>query len=209
MKLVNIIPESFQEYEDHLSIVLFSFGCNFRCSYCYNFDYISNPENILDITPCDAITKYVTPLTDSVVLLGGEPCLYKRDVLEVARFAKSVYNLDVKLFTNGSNPDIVLEGLLANKLDSVSIDFKVFDSTDIVDFKNTGFDSNSYRENIKELLTSIKTLGLDKKVEVRTTQSSKVSNEELNKISDFCGGLGIKHLVQQDVSEHYREIGLL
>ncbi len=42
MKVISVIPESFQEYEDHISVIMFFAGCNFRCSYCYNYDIISD-----------------------------------------------------------------------------------------------------------------------------------------------------------------------
>lgn len=208
MKLVKIIPESFQEYEDHLSIVLFCYGCNFKCSYCYNYNFISDKTNILNITPFEAIDKHITPLSSGLVLLGGEPTLYK-NLLDIADYAKSKHKLDTKLFTNGSNPDIVLEGLTSGKLDAVSIDFKVLMNDRLIGFGLTKLDTKMYRIKMLKLLNNIKKLGLEKRVQVRTTQPSGLSNSEVGLIYNVCNNLGIEHITQEDVSGHYRKLHLL
>ena len=117
--------------------------------------------------------------------------------------------LDTKLFTNGSNPDIVLEGLTSGKLDAVSIDFKVLMNDRLIGFGLTKLDTKMYRINMLKLLNNIKKLGLEKRVQVRTTQPSGLSNSEVGLIYNVCNNLGIEHITQEDVSGHYRKLHLL
>lgn len=209
MKVVSIIPESFQEYTDHIAIVLFFFGCNFRCSYCYNYDSVTNPYNILNESPEELVNKYATPLTDGLVLLGGEPTIYGSKLLTFAQWAKQEHSLDVKLFTNGSNPEIVIEGLKSGVFDQVSLDFKFLTTDTIVDFGNDGKNGRSYVNNIVSLLEKLYCLNLSDKVEVRTTQCENLSNEEVSLISAICERLSIPHIVQFDVSDSYKRIGII
>ena len=39
---------SFQEFKPYYSLVMFTFGCNFRCKYCYNYDFITDKSNIIN-----------------------------------------------------------------------------------------------------------------------------------------------------------------
>lgn len=209
MKLVSVIPESFQEYEDHISIILFFFGCNFKCVYCYNYDTVTNIKNILKETPEEILEKYVTPLTDGLVLLGGEPTIYGNKLLELASYAKEKYNLDVKLFTNGSNPELVIEGLQTGSLDNVSIDFKFFTSKNIVDFKSDDLNHRSYTSKLIMLLNKIRELNLHGRVEVRTTKDKSMTDIELDLIKNLCRRVEIPHITQAEVSASYKRLGML
>lgn len=209
MKVVSVIPESFQEYEDHISIILFFFGCNFKCSYCYNYDMITNIKNILSDSPETILDSYVSPLIDGLVLLGGEPTIYGNRLFELAIYAKEKYNLDIKLFTNGSNPDIVIEGLMRGIFDRVSIDFKFFYPHDFIDFKSSGMNRETYADNLFRLLKRIRELNLQSFVEVRTTQESSISNKEIEVIENICSNFNIPHIIQVEVSDSYKKLGVL
>lgn len=209
MKITGIIEENFQDYEDHISLILFFFGCNFRCSYCYNYDTVSNPDNILLLSPEEAVSKYVSPLTDGLVLLGGEPTIYGNNLLKFAKWAKEQYSLDIKLFTNGSNEGVIIEGLKSGAIDNVSIDFKFFNESDIIDFKASGITPSTYVSNLLLLLTHLKSLGFQDQVQVRTTEVKGLPEDDIELISAICGRFGMKHIVQQDVSESYRRLNLL
>lgn len=210
MKVISVIPESFQEYPDHISVIMFFAGCNFRCSYCYNYDAISDTSKALPETPEALLDKVVSPLTDGLVLLGGEPTIYKHHLLDFASYAKKKYSLAVKLFTNGSNRDIVTEGLKNGLIDNVSIDFKfALAMSSPVDFKKTGMSALTYLGNMLTLLSQLYYSGYSNKVEVRTTQFNGMSDEEVGLIKSFCDDYGIKHITQLDVSDSYRRLGVL
>lgn len=209
MKVVSVIPESFQEFEDHISVVMFFFGCNFKCSYCYNYDVVTNIKNILPDSPETILDRCMSPLIDGCVLLGGEPTIYGNRLFELANYAKKEYNLDVKLFTNGSNPEIVIDGLMRGLFDRVSIDFKFFNSHDFIDFKCSGLTHENYVDSIINLLTRIRELNLQSFVEVRTTQEASVSDKEIEIIKNICNNFQIPHIIQVEVSDSYKRLGVL
>ncbi len=116
------------DFPGRLAAVVFLGGCNFRCPFCYNVDLVL-PERLSrlkDLPPEEVIKelKRRENFITGVVITGGEPTLYKnllRSFLEVIR---SETPLDIKLDTNGSQPD-VLESLSKEALlDYVALDFK-------------------------------------------------------------------------------------
>jgi pyruvate formate lyase activating enzyme len=193
MKIVNVIPETYQEFDDHLSIVLFSFGCNLRCSYCYNYDFVADPANILPESAEQIIDKYFHPLIDGLVLLGGEPTIYPLgDIKRVCCYAKETYNLDIKLFTNGTNPITVIRGLREGWLDFVSIDFKTVTDTSIF------IQGDNPAHKLEFLFERLAYFKLLEKIEVRTTLYDRYCESDLSYIKSFCEERRITHLVQQE-----------
>ena len=122
MAIVGIDKLSLLDYEDKVSVVLFSQACNFRCPFCHNGDSVLNAQEELDFNDILAFLKTRVGLVDAVVFSGGEPTL--ESDLEVKM--KAVKNLGflIKLDTNGTNPEL-LEKLLDDKVvDYVAMDIK-------------------------------------------------------------------------------------
>ena len=122
MAIVGIDKLSLLDYEDKVSIVLFSQACNFRCPFCHNGESVLNAQSELDFDEILAYLKTRTGLVDAVVFSGGEPTL--EPDLEVK--IKSVKSLGflIKLDTNGTNP-VLLEKLIDEGLiDYVAMDIK-------------------------------------------------------------------------------------
>ena len=103
MKITNIIKDSFQEYQNEHSLVLFTQGCNLDCSRCHNRKdmWSTDTEDSVVI-----IEKILTPLHTAVVFLGGEPTLVDHDLV-VSCMAAKKQNKKVKVFTNGQKPEII------------------------------------------------------------------------------------------------------
>jgi len=120
--LVHFMNECFQEYKDEVSLVLWSYNCNLKCSWCSMKDLIYDKKNILDVNYIDLIKSH-TSLETAVVFLGGEPTLYPRGLITGCSFAKEL-GLKTKIFTNGFNKNIIHKLLNYNLLDSISIDYK-------------------------------------------------------------------------------------
>jgi len=190
MKIVNVLPETYLEYEDHLSIVLFSFGCNLHCRYCYNYSFVTNPNNICAESAEEIIDKLYHPLIDGLVFLGGEPTLYPERLKEIAIWAKKKYSLDIKIFTNGYNPGLIISGFREGWLDNVSIDLKTM--TD-----NTLFIAGGNPvKKVTDLLETLVNLGYKNRVEVRTTVYKEATEEDLLNIETYCKQLGLSHIPQ-------------
>ena len=114
------------DYPGKIACTIFTVGCNFRCPFCHNSelvlpDKIKNADIISEEDFFDFLKKK-KGLLEGVVICGGEPTIHK----DLPEFAKKIKDMgfDIKLDTNGSNPDM-LEKLIENDLvDYVAIDIK-------------------------------------------------------------------------------------
>jgi pyruvate formate lyase activating enzyme len=116
------------DYPGKISSVIFTYGCNFRCPYCYNVDLIL-PERytqLENIHEEDIIKELLRrkKFIKGVVITGGEPTIWGIKLIHFIERIVFETGLSVKLDTNGSNPEL-LEYFLKNKLlDYIAIDFK-------------------------------------------------------------------------------------
>lgn len=116
------------DYPWKVATLLFTVGCNLRCQFCYNPQFVL-PERIKwiasDLLLPEAVLWFLDErkdFIDGVVICGGEPTLQEW----LQQFIENIKNLWllVKLDTNGCNPDI-LQSLLENWLiDYVAMDIK-------------------------------------------------------------------------------------
>lgn len=161
MAIVGIDKLSLLDYEDKVSIVLFSQACNFRCPFCHNGESVLNAQSELDFDEILAYLKTRTGLVDAVVFSGGEPTL--EPDLEVK--IKSVKSLGflIKLDTNGTNP-VLLEKLIDEGLiDYVAMDIKNSPSL----YAKTSGVNNVNLDNIRKSISIIMKKAPD--YEFRTT----------------------------------------
>ena len=122
MAIVGIDKLSLLDYEDKVSVVLFSKNCNFRCPFCHNGDSVLGAQEEIDFADILAFLKTRVGLVDAVVFSGGEPTL-EEDLESKIKEVKSLGYL-IKLDTNGTNPEL-LEKLLDDKVvDYVAMDIK-------------------------------------------------------------------------------------
>ena len=122
MEFVGIDKFSLLDYDEKVSVVLFSPACNFRCPFCHNGQSVLNSNTPI---PFDEILEYLKSrvgLIDAVVFSGGEPTM----MAELKSRIKQVKNLRflVKLDTNGTHPNILEELINENLLDYVAMDIK-------------------------------------------------------------------------------------
>ncbi len=111
------------DYPGKLACTIFTFGCNFRCSYCHNPELVIDngrpeikEEEILEFL------KNRKGFLDGVCITGGEPTINN----DLPEFISKIKKLGffVKLDTNGSNPEM-LKDLIEKKLvDYVAMDIK-------------------------------------------------------------------------------------
>ena len=152
---------SLLDYEDRVSCVLFCKPCNFRCPFCHNGDLVLKSDSYI---PWKDIIDYLTKrgkLIDAVVFSGGEPTLMP-DLKEKISIIKNM-GYEVKLDTNGTNPDIVKELIDSRLIDYVAMDIK--NEPDLYN-KTCGVDSIKI-EQIKSSISILKNSNID--YEFRTT----------------------------------------
>ena len=114
---------SLVDFDEKISCTLFLHDCNFRCPFCHNSALVTkeSPTKI----PEEEILSYLKSrigVIDAVVITGGEPTLHK----ELPSFIKKVKEMGylVKLDTNGTNPEMLIDLVNENLLDYVAIDIK-------------------------------------------------------------------------------------
>jgi len=116
------------DYPNKTSCIIFTPGCNFRCGYCHNSEFVL-PEKIKEMRPSfiseEAVINFIRSrvgLLDGVVISGGEPTL-QPDLLIFMETVKRLGFL-VKIDTNGNRPEILQEALDRGLLDYIAMDIK-------------------------------------------------------------------------------------
>ena len=193
---------SLLDYPDHISAIVFTQGCNFRCHFCYNpmlvlpkkaLDELKNinsskklDEKIEKVYPqineddlFDFLKKRKKKL-DAVVVTGGEPTIHK----DLPEFIKKIKKLGfkVKLDTNGTNP-IMLKNLIDKKLiDYIAMDIKgSFEKYGII--TETQPDIDNIKKSIKIIMQS------KLPYEFRTTVVPElITNKDIKEIGEFING---------------------
>ena len=161
MAIVGIDKLSLLDYEDKVSVVLFSKACNMRCPFCHNGDSVLNAEEELIFDDILAFLKTRKGLIDAVVFTGGEPTL--EPDLEVKIKAVRDLGFDIKLDTNGTNPELLEKLLDDGVVDYVAMDIKNSPSL----YAETCGVNNINIENIKKSISIIMKKAPD--YEFRTT----------------------------------------
>lgn len=125
MKIGGLIKFSMIDFPGKVAAILFTRGCNLRCAYCHNPELLeynaAQPDAISEAELEDFLEKRKSRL-DGIVITGGEPTLQPDLAAFCAKLKKMGYQ--VKLDTNGTNPQVV-EDLLKQKLvDFIAMDIK-------------------------------------------------------------------------------------
>jgi len=128
MKIGGIQKMTLLDFPDKISAVIFAAGCNFRCGFCHNPEFVL-PEKIR------ALEKFLIPekkilnfldsrknFLDGVVVSGGEPTLQKNLIPFLRKIRAK--NFLIKLDTNGSRPEILEKIFAENLVDFVAMDIK-------------------------------------------------------------------------------------
>lgn len=163
------LKQSFNDYPGRVSAVIFTRGCNFRCVYCHNPELVL-PDRLAGSKPLsqERIFSWLSmnrALLDAVVITGGEPTLHAG----LPEYIKEIRTegLEVKLDTNGTNPEM-LELLIQDALlDYIAMDVKtVLDNRKYAAVCGVPVAEKTI-ENIRRSLCLLHESGVDS--EVRTT----------------------------------------
>lgn len=161
MKILGIEKVSFVDYEGKMCATIFTGGCNYRCPFCHNGGIVLDKYNEISESDIVDYLKTRTGLLDAVTISGGEPTL-QPDIKEFILKVRALGFL-VKLDTNGTNPDCLIDLLQNNLLDYVAIDIK----TNFGDYNKVSGVTNSLTDNVKKSIEYLKNSGID--YELRTT----------------------------------------
>ena len=168
------------DFPGKLAAVVFTVGCNFRCGYCHNPQFVQCQGETLTSIPEEVFFKFLEKRKgrlEGVCVSGGEPTI-QPDILEFARKIKQAGFL-VKLDTNGTNSR-VLEKMIAEK----AVDFFAMDiKTSLPRYKEIVGEGFS-EEEVKKSKEIIQNSGLP--YEFRTTAvKGKHTREVFEEIGEW------------------------
>ena len=112
------------DYPGRVACTVFTGGCNFRCPFCHNASLVL-PERREQELGAQAVLDFLKKrqgVLEGVAITGGEPLLHK-DISEFIAAVKAL-GYKVKLDTNGSFPDRLMELVEAGLVDRVAMDVK-------------------------------------------------------------------------------------
>ena len=124
MRIGGLQKSSLIDYPDLISCIIFTQGCNFRCGYCHNPELL-DPKDWAESIPVSTVLDFLKSRVgklDALVVTRGEPTLH-HDLLDFLSKVKA-FGFKVKLDTNGTNPDMLGEGLEKRLIDYVAMDIK-------------------------------------------------------------------------------------
>jgi len=124
MKIGGLQKLSLIDFPGLLSCIVFTQGCNFRCSYCHNPELVL-PEKFSPEIDIDSFFQFLEmrkKYLEGVSITGGEPTIHS----DLPLFIEKIKNMDfkVKLDTNGWNPEILKKLFEKELLDYISMDVK-------------------------------------------------------------------------------------
>lgn len=161
------LPTSFLDWDGHVSAVIFTSGCNFRCPWCHNKDLVLKNTTPIPLVDVISNIKARSTFLDGVVISGGEPCMW--DVLLPCLRELNALRLPVKLDTNGSFPNVLDIVLSSGLVSHVAMDIKApFDDTALKRVTGTSVSAVV----IKESVDLIRRFALS--YEFRTTYSPNI-----------------------------------
>ena len=110
------------DFDNNITAIVFTQGCNFRCPFCYNQSLVL-PDKFSKLIDEDYVIDYLknrNKLLTAVTITGGEPAL-QRDLFSFIDKVKSLGYI-VKVDTNGSDIEAVKK--LVKIVDYIAMDVK-------------------------------------------------------------------------------------
>lgn len=112
------------DYPGHVACTVFTGGCNFRCPFCHNAPLVLT-GNISESISEDEVLGFLKKrrgVLDGVAITGGEPLLHKGIDALLAEI--HALGFKIKLDTNGSFPEHLMDIVGAGLVDRVAMDIK-------------------------------------------------------------------------------------
>ena len=112
------------DYPGHVACTVFTGGCNMRCPFCHNASLVlpQRMEVLMDAEEFFTFLKKRQGVLEGVAITGGEPLLQK----DMPDFLRRIRELGyrIKLDTNGSFPEKLIEIVSDGLVDRVAMDIK-------------------------------------------------------------------------------------
>ncbi|HLD37503.1 MAG TPA: anaerobic ribonucleoside-triphosphate reductase activating protein [Candidatus Nanoarchaeia archaeon] len=199
---ISDISKSSVDWDNKDSIIVYFAGCDFRCPYCFAAEILDTKQEFLKyLKEVKSQIKELSYHCSAIYFTGGEPCLQKPALIELARFSRSL-GLKTGLQTNGSNPNVLRLMLDLNLLNYVSLDLKAPFDDGI--FEKTTKSSTFFKPTsdiMDEVKESISILKENKKIniDVRTTITPSImfNKEHILRVASEIKGTRCRWILQQ------------
>lgn len=140
------------DFPGRVASTVFTVGCNFGCPFCHNKDLVNlknfKKSSFKEISEEEIFQFLATRkgVLDGICITGGEPTIQE----DLSLFCQKIkdLNLEVKLDTNGTRPNIIKKLIKDGLVDFISMDVKS-------DFENYQIASGT-KYNIEKIKQSIK-----------------------------------------------------
>ena len=139
------------DFPGRVGCTIFLGGCNLRCPFCHNGGIVRGEEDDISLEELLSFLDSRVGRLQGVCVSGGEPTLYS-DLPELLSEIKS-RGFEVKLDTNGTNPELLDRLINDGLVDYVAMDIK---NSQEKYPKTAGLFSKTEAENSK-LIDNIKT----------------------------------------------------
>lgn len=115
---------SLVDYPGYTACTVFTGACNMRCPFCHNATLVIDTKHlpIIEETYVFDYLKKRSGIIDGICITGGEPTLHK-DLIPFMLKCKEI-GLQVKLDSNGTNPEILKEAIDKKAVDYIAMDIK-------------------------------------------------------------------------------------
>lgn len=174
---------SLVDFDDHISMTLFTSGCNMRCPFCHNKSLVLTPGDNPKVS-WDEVKDYLERrkgIIDAVVITGGEPTLNNELIDKIQEIKK--YGYLVKLDSNGTNPDLLADLTNLGLVDYIAMDIKNCLDKYGTTCGNPSIDLSKVEESIRFLINGV----VD--YEFRTTIIDEFhGKDEMEKIGGLLDG---------------------
>ena len=191
------------DYPGHLAATIFLGGCNMRCPFCHNASLVTKVSSQPTIPMEDILASLAkrTNILEGVCITGGEPTLYQD--LPVFIHKLKALGFQVKLDTNGTNPDM-MKALVKDKLiDYVAMDIKNSRDKYSLTAGINHVDIHSIEDSVSFLLTS------PLAYEFRTTVVKEFhTREDMHSIGTWLAGAKAYYLQSYQDSGDMISLGL-
>ncbi|OGC06338.1 anaerobic ribonucleoside-triphosphate reductase activating protein [candidate division WOR-1 bacterium RIFOXYD2_FULL_36_8] len=198
IEIKGFIETSFLDWDGKVVSTIYIPYCNFRCPFCHNSGLVENPEGYETIS-VDRIEKFLIEhkdFLDGICLTGGEPSLHKNKGL--FEFMKRIKDLgfQIKLDTNGNEPDVLKKVIDEKLADYIAMDIKGPLNEKYSKLCGTSVNLDNIKESIKLIMES--QIPYEFRTTVVPTLLDKKDIEEIAKEIPNAQ----KFILQQFVAQH-------
>ena len=124
MDICGLMKVTLLDFPGHVACTVFTGGCDFRCPFCHNSELLGiDAPSVMSTDELYAFLEKRQGRLEGVAFTGGEPTLHP-ELMDIMRHIKGYYDMEIKLDTNGTNPDMLFEIVCEGLAEYVAMDIK-------------------------------------------------------------------------------------